>query len=114
MLSRDEVRAAIRFAHPPRPPKAFTKWWGEGLAEQYGSQLAQFDSYEEDVVVVPFPCPAIEPRADGFYWRLPRIENRRKVGAMRTRSCPIGRICPRYWRICRTRRRLACSMKPRA
>ena len=80
MLSRDEVRAAIRFAHPPRPPQAFTKWWGEGLAEQYGSQLAQFDSYEEDVVVVPFPCPAIEPRADGFYWRLPRIENRRKVG----------------------------------
>lgn len=80
MLSRDEVRAAIRFAHPPRPPKAFTKWWGEGLVEQYGSQLTQFDSYEEDVVVVPFPCPATEPRADGFYWRLPHIENRRKVG----------------------------------
>ena len=71
MLTREEVRAAIRFEGPPRPPRAFTKWWGEGLGEQYGNQLSRFDRYEEDVVVVPFPCPAFTPRPDGFYWRLP-------------------------------------------
>ena len=43
MLTREEVRAAIRFGHPPRPPRAFTKWWGEGLGEQYGDKLKQFD-----------------------------------------------------------------------
>ena len=73
MLTRDEVRAAIRFQNPPRPPRAFTKWWGEGLWEQYGDALKQFDKYEEDVVVVGFPCPAFTKRDDGFYWRLPEI-----------------------------------------
>lgn len=43
MLTRDQVRSAIRFGSPPRPPKAFTKWWGEGLWEQYGEKLWQFD-----------------------------------------------------------------------
>ena len=80
MLTRDEVRAAIRFAHPPRPPRAFTKWWGEGLPEQYGDRLSRFDEYEEDVVVVHFPCPSFTPTDDGFYWRLPPAQNGRKVG----------------------------------
>ena len=56
MLSRDQVRAAIRFQNPSRPPRAFTKWWGEGLHDQYGDALAQFDKYEEDVVWVGFPA----------------------------------------------------------
>ena len=73
MLTRDEVRAAIRFQNPPRPPRAFTKWWGEGLWEQYGDQLKQFDKYEEDVVVVGFPCPAFTKQENGFYWRLPEV-----------------------------------------
>ncbi len=80
MLTREEVRAAIRFENPPRPPRAFTKWWGEGLGEQYGNQLSRFDKYEEDVVVVPFPCPSFTPRDDGFYWRLPKVDRSRKVG----------------------------------
>ena len=80
MLTKNEVRAAIRFQNPPRPPRAFTKWWGEGLGEQYGSQLSRFDKYEEDVVVVPFPCPSFTPRDDGFYWRLPQIDRTKKVG----------------------------------
>lgn len=78
MLTKDEVRAAIRFGYPPRPPRAFTKWWGEGLLEQYGDKLFRFDKYEEDVVVVPFPMPARIPREDGFYWRLPRIDREGK------------------------------------
>ncbi|MBO5648328.1 MAG: hypothetical protein J6S76_00265 [Clostridia bacterium] len=74
MLTREEVRAAIRFGNPPRPPRAFTKWWGEGLCEQYGEQLNRFDKYEEDVVVVHFPRPTFEERADGFCWHLPKID----------------------------------------
>lgn len=80
MLSKEEVRAAIRFQNPPRPPRAFTKWWGEGLWEQYGARLSQFDQYEEDVVVVGFPCPSFSERQDGFYWRLPKVDRTQKVG----------------------------------
>jgi len=80
MLTREEVRAAIHFQSPPRPPRAFTKWWGEGLGAQYGAALHQFDRYEEDVVVVPFPMPAFTPRADGFFWRLPQVRREGKVG----------------------------------
>ena len=68
MLTREEVRRAIRFGSPPRPPKAFTKWWGEGLWEQYGEALHRFDKYEEDVVVVPFPCPAFDSPEGGFLY----------------------------------------------
>ena len=89
MLTRDEVRAAIRFGRPPRPPRAFTKWWGEGLGEQYGSRLSRFDRYEEDVAVVPFPCPSFTPRPDGFYWRLPEIDRTKRTGLDGpTRSTP--------------------------
>ena len=80
MLTREEVRAAIRFANPPRPPRAMTKWWGEGLWEQYGAELSRFDRYSEDVVVVPFPTPSFTYREDGFYWRLPEVKREGKVG----------------------------------
>ncbi len=81
-LTRDEVRAAIRHQPTKRIPKAFIKWWGEGLGEQYGNRLAEFAKYPEDVVVVGFPCPWNTPRDDGFYWRLPTIEQkeREKIG----------------------------------
>ncbi len=79
MLNRDQVRAAIRFETPLRPPRAFTKWWGDGLNQQYGNELSRFDKYEEDVVVVPFPRPAFKPREDGFYWRVPDIQNNSKA-----------------------------------
>ncbi len=74
MLTRDQVRAAIRFQNPPRPPRAFTKWWGEGLWEQHGEKLHQFNKYEEDVVVVGFPCPAFTKLDNGFCWKLPEID----------------------------------------
>ncbi|MBQ2750612.1 MAG: hypothetical protein IJF34_12590 [Clostridia bacterium] len=80
MLTKEQVRAAIRFQNPPRPPRAFTKWWGEGLADQYGNALSRFDKYEEDVVVVPFPTPSFTPRDDGFYWRLPQLDHSAPVG----------------------------------
>jgi uroporphyrinogen decarboxylase len=73
-LTRDEVRGAIRRTGAPRPPLAFVKWWGEGLAEQYGSRLGYFDRYREDVCVVSFPVPSFSPRSDGFHWRLPQLD----------------------------------------
>lgn len=82
-LTREQVRAAIRRTEtgtPVRPPVSFAKWWGEGLWEQYGSRLSEFDRFREDVCVVEFPCPAFSPRADGFYWRLPPQEKCGKVG----------------------------------
>ena len=80
MLTREQVRAAIRFQHPPRPPRAFTKWWGEGLWAQHGEKLNQLNQYEEDVVVVGFPCPDFSPRQDGFCWCLPAIDRSKFSG----------------------------------
>lgn len=94
MLTRDEVRAAIRFNKPPRPPRAFTKWWGEGLYEQYGSRLSMFDKYEEDVVVVGFPQPSFSHRDDGFCWRLPKIEYDRKTGHDARAALPDWKYLP--------------------
>ena len=94
MLTRDEVRAAIRFKKPPRPPRAFTKWWGEGLYEQYGSRLSMFDKYEEDVVVVGFPQPSFSHRDDGFCWRLPKIEYDRKTGHDARAALPDWKYLP--------------------
>lgn len=94
MLSRDEVRAAIRFQNPPRPPRAFTKWWGEGLGEQYGAELSRFNKYEEDVVVISFPCPSFNEREDGFYWRLPNIERKEKVGHDANAALPDWKYLP--------------------
>jgi len=94
MLTRDEVRAAIRFGNPPRPPRAFTKWWGEGLWDQYGSALDRFDKYEEDVVVVGFPCPSFSRREDGFYWRLPVIDRTGKVGMDAQAALPDWKYLP--------------------
>jgi uroporphyrinogen decarboxylase len=35
---------------PSRIPLVNAKWWGEGLEEQYGERLREFDRYPEDVV----------------------------------------------------------------
>ncbi len=73
-LSREEVVKAIEFGSPARIPMAFTKWWGEGLYEQYGDRLSEFSKYPEDVCVVGFPCPSFTKRDDGFCWHLPETD----------------------------------------
>ena len=47
-LTRDEVAAAIERKNPPRVPMIRCKWWGEGLREQYGSDLDELEKYPED------------------------------------------------------------------
>jgi uroporphyrinogen decarboxylase len=49
-LPRAEVIKAIERQNPSRIPIAFGKWWGEGLDEQYGERLTEFDRYPDDIV----------------------------------------------------------------
>lgn len=41
---------ALERKGPSRIPLVHAKWWGEGLEEQYGERLREFDRYPEDVV----------------------------------------------------------------
>lgn len=69
-LSKQEVTKAITFDSPSRIPLAFTRWWGEGLWEQYGDRLCAYDeAYPEDVCVIDCPMPADLPCENGFFWR---------------------------------------------
>lgn len=51
-LPREEVIKAVERRSPVRVPLVMTHWWGEGLWEQYGEQLRQFDSYPVDAPLV--------------------------------------------------------------
>ncbi|MBQ6053168.1 MAG: methylcobamide--CoM methyltransferase [Clostridia bacterium] len=79
-LPREEVIKAIEFKTPSRIPMVFTKWWGEGLYEQYGDRLSQFAEYPEDVCCIGFPCPSFERRDDGFCWHLPEVDASKFTG----------------------------------
>jgi uroporphyrinogen decarboxylase len=80
-LKSKDVKKAINFQSPSRIPMAFTKWWGEGLYEQYGKRLEEFNKYPEDVAVVPFPCPSYTKCENGFFWSLPEIDIKNKSRA---------------------------------
>ena len=52
-LDKQEVIKAIERRCPTRRiPMIMAKWWGEGLEEQYGSELSRFDKYPEDAVML--------------------------------------------------------------
>jgi len=70
-LSRVDVIKAIERKNPPRIPLVMAKWWGEGLEEQYGDRLKQFDPYPEDVVFV-WLNELIEYEKMGLSWDLPQ------------------------------------------
>lgn len=38
-----EVIKAVERRKPRRIPLVFAKWWGEGLGDQYGERLKEFD-----------------------------------------------------------------------
>jgi len=74
-LSREEVIKAIEHKGPKRTPMSFTKFWGEGLPDQYGDRLHEFDKYPEDVYVIGMPYPWYNPIPNGFYWHIPEQVN---------------------------------------
>ncbi|MBN2047842.1 MAG: hypothetical protein JW750_08380 [Anaerolineaceae bacterium] len=47
-LPKEEVIKAVERKSPVRIPLVQARWWGEGLVEQYGDRLKQFDQYPED------------------------------------------------------------------
>ncbi|MFC1996861.1 uroporphyrinogen decarboxylase family protein [Chloroflexota bacterium] len=68
-----EVKKAINRQKPSRIPMVRAKWWGEGLEEQYGSRLSEFDCYPEDVQDLWLE-PPIDYLKMGLSWELPPEE----------------------------------------
>jgi len=54
-LPREEVVKAVDHRAPARVPMIMAKWWGEGLHEQYGQRLAEFDRYPDDADLIMIP-----------------------------------------------------------
>jgi uroporphyrinogen decarboxylase len=70
MLSREEVAKAVERRGPSRIPMVRGKWWGEGLAQQYGDRLKAFLGFPEDVLqlyIDPTPFHRM-----GLSWELPQ------------------------------------------
>ncbi|MFO7821033.1 MAG: uroporphyrinogen decarboxylase family protein [Lentisphaeria bacterium] len=68
-LNREEVRRAVeRQGGVSRLPLCRAKWWGEGLTDQYGDQLNQFDNIPEDVIQVFVPNP-VWPERMNLSWK---------------------------------------------
>jgi uroporphyrinogen decarboxylase len=51
-LPRAEVIKAVERKNPQRIPLVMAKWWGEGLVDQYGDRLAEFNRIPEDVAML--------------------------------------------------------------
>lgn len=51
-LPREEVVKAVERRNPSRIPLVMAKWWGEGLHDQYGERLKEFDRYPDDVGMI--------------------------------------------------------------
>ncbi len=54
-LPREEVVKAVERTNPSRIPLVMARWWGEGLGEQYGERLNEFNRYPEDVIFIGIP-----------------------------------------------------------
>ncbi len=63
-LTREEVVQAIERRHPSRIPLVRAKWWGEGLADQYGTRLNELDRYPDDVAWLWIDNPVDPARMD--------------------------------------------------
>ena len=63
MLTRDQVRAAIHFAGPPRPPRAYSLWHNPATLEAHGDAFrAILEGYPDDTINVSMPID---------YWHAP-------------------------------------------
>lgn len=66
-MTRHDVRKAVERKNPSRIPLVRAKWWGEGLAEQYGERLRELDRYPEDVDWLFLNNP-VAPRQMNLSW----------------------------------------------
>jgi uroporphyrinogen decarboxylase len=71
VLPRAEIFKTLERRYPQRVPLFLTKWWGEGLVEQYGERLKAFDHYPEDMFGVWLE-PLIQYDKMGLSWEIPQ------------------------------------------
>lgn len=76
-LPKDEVIKAIERRCPQRIPLVMAKWWGEGLHEQYGDKLAEFDKYPHDVAMAMIG--PLDVDAMNLFWHDPEATVTRKA-----------------------------------
>lgn len=67
-LPKEEVVKAVERKSPCRIPLVMAHWWGEGLREQYGDRLKEFDRYPSDAGMV-WLAP-VEPQKMNLSWRI--------------------------------------------
>jgi len=51
-LAKEEVIKAVERRGPARVPMVISKWWGEGLGEQYGDRLTEFNRFPDDAALL--------------------------------------------------------------
>lgn len=79
-LPREEVIKTIERQNPSRIPLVLSKWWGEGLVEQYGDRLKEFDRFPDDVGFLWLQ--PLKPEEMGLSWEI-------NTHAARDRQCVI-------------------------
>ena len=76
-LPKGEVIKAVERKGPRRIPLVMAKWWGEGLGEQYGERLSEFDRYPHDVAMAMIG--PLDVAQMGLSWRDPESAAARKA-----------------------------------
>jgi len=69
-LPREEVVKAVERRYPARVPLVMSHWWGEGLGDQYGERLQEFERFPQDVRVIGIP--KLDVAAMGLSWEWQR------------------------------------------
>jgi uroporphyrinogen decarboxylase len=67
-LPREEVIKAVERRNPSRVPLIMTKWWGEGLVDQYGDRLKEFDRIATDAAMLWLN--PVDFREMGLSWQI--------------------------------------------
>ncbi len=67
-LRREEVVKAIERKNPSRIPLIRAKWWGKGLADQFGKTLKELDRYPDDVTQFLVRNP-VDPERMSLPWQ---------------------------------------------
>ncbi|HUU43360.1 MAG TPA: uroporphyrinogen decarboxylase family protein [Planctomycetota bacterium] len=75
-LPTEEVIKAVERRSPKRVPMVMCRWWGEGLREEYGDRLKEFERYPEDASLAW--VGSMDPASMGLSWYRPDETGRAK------------------------------------
>ena len=90
LLDRDEVRAAIHFGSPPRPPQCLAHWYQEETVQRHGAALDELKrDYPDDVSWVWMGVPMWEAPADDATYRWAFGDRSEPVGASHEEAAVI-------------------------